>query len=200
MDTVKKINPQIVRSKKWIVEALITLMKEKEFKDITITEICSTADVVRRTFYRYYKTKEDVITEHMTLLYEQYLDQFCSTQAKGVSITYNYFNFWMEHMELLQLLERNKLLPFIMLNYKKFIPKINDRFYTNLLDNYSETDVEYYYLFIAGGLWKVMLKWIEKGAKETPTEMADKVRSMLSFKIMARLKEEDTSKDNRNNN
>ena len=40
--------------KKCIVDALISLMNEKAFDDITITEICTKACVSRMTYYRNY--------------------------------------------------------------------------------------------------------------------------------------------------
>ena len=51
---------RIVRQK--ITDALFALMHEKNFSDITVTEIITTAGVARVTFYRNYATKENVLT------------------------------------------------------------------------------------------------------------------------------------------
>ena len=40
------------QSKQWLVDALVTLMKDEAIEDISITEIVQTADLSRRTFYR----------------------------------------------------------------------------------------------------------------------------------------------------
>ena len=47
------------QSKQWLVDALVTLMKDETIEDISITEIVQTADLSRRTFYRAFKTKDD---------------------------------------------------------------------------------------------------------------------------------------------
>ena len=39
------------QSKQWLVDALVTLMKDEAIEDISITEIVQTADLSRRTFY-----------------------------------------------------------------------------------------------------------------------------------------------------
>ena len=49
------------QSKQWLVDALVTLMKDEAIEDISITEIVQTADLSRRTFYRAFKTKDDLI-------------------------------------------------------------------------------------------------------------------------------------------
>ena len=55
--------------KKQITNALLSLLKEKELKDISISEITTTAQVSRISFYRNYNDKDAIIKEyiHLTL-------------------------------------------------------------------------------------------------------------------------------------
>jgi len=53
------MNQQKQQSMQWLTDALLTLMAEKSYGDISITEICTRADLSRRTFYRLYGSKED---------------------------------------------------------------------------------------------------------------------------------------------
>ncbi len=57
------VDRRIKRSKKALKEALIQLMKEKDFKEISITEIVREAEVNRGTFYKHYQYKEDLLEE-----------------------------------------------------------------------------------------------------------------------------------------
>ena len=53
----------------YIVQALFKLMQEYSYEKINVTDIVQKAGVGRATFYRYFKSKEDVITyyfEHHT--------------------------------------------------------------------------------------------------------------------------------------
>ena len=46
----------------FIVQALFKLMQEYSYEKINVTDIVQKAGVGRATFYRYFKSKEDVIT------------------------------------------------------------------------------------------------------------------------------------------
>lgn len=54
---------RVKKSKKALKSSLITLMEQKEFKDITIINIVELADVNRGTFYRHYQWKEDLLDD-----------------------------------------------------------------------------------------------------------------------------------------
>lgn len=59
----KKVDRRTRKSKKALRDALLELMDEKEFKDITVTDLVNRADVNRGTFYNYYNYTEDLIKE-----------------------------------------------------------------------------------------------------------------------------------------
>lgn len=59
----KKVDRRTRKSKTALRNALLRLMDEKEFKNITITDLVNEADVNRGTFYKYYDYKEDLIKE-----------------------------------------------------------------------------------------------------------------------------------------
>lgn len=44
-------------------EALFNLLQERELSEITITELCKTADINRNTFYRHYTIPLDILLE-----------------------------------------------------------------------------------------------------------------------------------------
>ena len=46
------------RTRKWLQESLLVLMKEKNFRDIQVTEIADRAEVSRPAFYLHFHSKE----------------------------------------------------------------------------------------------------------------------------------------------
>lgn len=54
---------RVLYTKKILHEALFSLLNEKELSEITITELCKTADVNRNTFYRHYNIPMDILLE-----------------------------------------------------------------------------------------------------------------------------------------
>ena len=64
-----------LQSKQWLVDALVTLMQRGEaVTDISITEIVQTADLSRKTFYRAFKTKNDLIDYLCRQLTDDYFE------------------------------------------------------------------------------------------------------------------------------
>lgn len=57
----------------WMMDSLLSLMKEKPFREIKITEIVERAQLARCTFYRYYASKEELLM------------QCCKTVFSGLS-------------------------------------------------------------------------------------------------------------------
>lgn len=53
-------------------KALLHLMKNKTFSSISISDITSEAKVSRMSFYRNYKTIEDILREHLIQVVEEY--------------------------------------------------------------------------------------------------------------------------------
>lgn len=51
------------RSKKALREALLSLIKTRPLKDVSVTEVCATAGLNRTTFYKYYGDCEDILLE-----------------------------------------------------------------------------------------------------------------------------------------
>ena len=54
-----------------IADALFSLMKRKPFQQITVTEICEEANLGRKTFYRNFDLREDVIDFWLDLRCEE---------------------------------------------------------------------------------------------------------------------------------
>lgn len=59
----KKQDRRVVKSKRAIRNAFITLLTQKDINDITITDIADVADVDRKTVYNYYNGVYDILEE-----------------------------------------------------------------------------------------------------------------------------------------
>lgn len=58
---MKKIDVRIKRTYKQLTDALMELLSEKRFDDITVLEICEKASVHRATFYKHFVDKFDFL-------------------------------------------------------------------------------------------------------------------------------------------
>lgn len=57
---------RVVRTKRALTQALFTLLGEKEFQRITVTELARRAGVDRKTFYLHYQSVEEILEDFYT--------------------------------------------------------------------------------------------------------------------------------------
>src|SRR5699024_477502 len=59
--TAKKLDRRKKYSRKVLKDSLLQLLKEKQFSNITVKEICEVADINRSTFYAHYADQYDLL-------------------------------------------------------------------------------------------------------------------------------------------
>ena len=144
----RKENPQKAQSKQWLAEALLTLMDQTPYQEITITALTQQADLARRTFYRHFTTVDDVMTYYLEHICDEFIAQLADlTQLDFQTLMLRFFDFWKDYREFLRLLASNQRL-FLLLQV--FMPKLRDRLIGEAVDP------EVYY-FISGGMWNLLI-------------------------------------------
>lgn len=61
MSMYKGNNPTAIQSQKWLKGSLFELCKTKPYKNVSIKELCTKADLSRQTFYMLFKSKEEIV-------------------------------------------------------------------------------------------------------------------------------------------
>ena len=185
MQKRNSINPISVQSKEWIMTSLLELLLEKPYNQITITEIAFKAQLARRTFYRNFDSKEDVLNLYIQKLCSEYIELL--EEEKTITV-YNiakvYFTFWNRHLDFLILMEKNNLLYMILQKYNQYLPMIHQKFKRNKEQHQDNHILEYVLTFSAGGFWNTLIKWVHEGAKETPDQMANLVDMIINDTIL----------------
>ncbi|ACT04649.1 TetR/AcrR family transcriptional regulator [Paenibacillus sp. JDR-2] len=72
----KAVDRRVIRSREALKQALLTLMKQKDFDDISITEIVELANYNRGTFYSHYESKEALLDDIIHGLIGELLQSF----------------------------------------------------------------------------------------------------------------------------
>jgi AcrR family transcriptional regulator len=62
-------NRQVKRTRSWIFDALLALMDEKPYNEISVSDIVEKAGIARQTFYRSFNNKDDVILQFFDELF-----------------------------------------------------------------------------------------------------------------------------------
>ena len=72
---MKKIDRRVARTRKALADALISLTKEKDYDQITIRDLTERADVGYATFYRHYKSKDELLSQFVRRVAQDVWDQ-----------------------------------------------------------------------------------------------------------------------------
>ncbi len=159
-----------------IGEAVFDLMNKKEYEKIKISDIVKRAGVSRMTFYHYYETKEDALTDFFHEIVAGYVrDRVKHPEENGEfqsdgSIVHalKYFD---QYRGFIQKLVDAGL-------YQIVLNAMNDYMLKRVKPRYHISEYELY--FYGGALLNVFMKWQENGKKESPEEIAAMIRGNLT--------------------
>ncbi|NUU60455.1 TetR/AcrR family transcriptional regulator [Paenibacillus agri] len=73
MQAQREINMQVQRTREWILEALLILLETIPYEKIKIAAITNKAGVARQTFYRNYKSKDDIIETYLETFFNEFI-------------------------------------------------------------------------------------------------------------------------------
>lgn len=185
------------QSRRMIEEALFLLMKEKDYSEITVSEITRRADVARRTFYRLYKNREDILDTFLKKLCREYKEQYSALDRYEIrQIAEEYFIFWYQYREVLLLIHECGLDPVLYYSLNRFaLEVVQGRMRKK---DVQETAVgctagediagaEHFAVYSAGGFCSLLFQWIDGGMKGLPQEYAasvgDAVRNFIKTAV-----------------
>jgi len=178
----KKTNNPLL--KECFFTALVRLMDQKDFQEITISEIAEVAGVSRMTYYRTYDSKEDILLQY----FDDRAKQFISDVKREPSISPQEFSVllfrsFQSQAYFLKYLHQAGLITGILGHFTEFIRIL----YCELGGiTISDSETEYQIRFIAGGMYMMLLHWIESGQRETPEEMAELSMKLLDGQLLTR--------------
>ena len=162
---INQKNKTAIRSQHMIADALFTLMKRKPFHQISVTEICREAGIGRKTFYRNFQMREDVIEFQLDLMRNEYQKDLIALPIE--KRLYYHFSYTNKNADYFTLLYKNGLKQLVY-----------DKFYVlrpNLLPLWSEDPVEQEYRseYIIAGIEAIQRMWISRGCKESLEHVVD---------------------------
>lgn len=163
-------------SKQYIVQALLTLMKSYRYDKITVIDIAQKAGVGRATFYRYFKSKEDVIRfcfdhNRRKFVFEQRYYPRCAEDYKQIATTA--LTMFKENKELFQLLKKADL-------QSLYLDYLNSNFCQTFSKDYPDKNSYTPYIY-AGMLFNVSMKWLDDDCQDSPQSVANTIVDAIYF-------------------
>lgn len=144
--------------------ALLELMKEKNLEKITIEEMTAKADVGRSTYFRYFKSKEEVLAFKLTALYRSSFAHDigpADTVSELMGIIEKFFSFWRSIRDTVDQIVASGHSNVLSMAYSQIMGDIQ-----------FSTEQEYVNRFVLSGLFGVHYGWVLNGYQESPEELA----------------------------
>jgi AcrR family transcriptional regulator len=168
------------RTRHLLSEALVQLIREKDYKTITVNDIIERADVGRSTFYAHYRDKDDLFVGEMDRVIELLGDRIPGQEEIPYFPSLGLFRHVGEEYELYKALVWT---PGIDLLIKHMQKSLSHRVEQGLQKSGREFDVPIPVLasFIAGS-FLTLLKWWLENKRIYSAEQMDEMFKKLTIK------------------
>lgn len=173
----KKLDRRVHRTRETLGDALVALVQEKPFNQITVKELLDRADVGRSTFYAHYRDKDDLFTSDV----DEFLQWMSTTllrsgeSSRRIAPVREFFAHVAESRGLYDaLVASGHIHEFLDLARSHFARAIDQRL-TTLRPPTASPPSEQVAIsqFLAGALLTLLTWWINRNPRESPQQMDD---------------------------
>lgn len=183
------------RVKREIIEALFTLLKKKGFSEITVSDIIKEAGVARSTYYRNFKTIEEIIELYIESLHDELRSVTPYADSNSIYLKENLITAF-NHSFTCGLKNKSYLLALYHNGFGSMIQDIFNKYGEEMMGGMSYRSIDRYLLyFMTGAILNVLIQWLEDGAKESPLEISKTVVAMLMENVIEKLDRYEISKE-----
>lgn len=169
-------NPSALRSREWFRSALLDLLKDRKFVQITVKDLCKKADLSRQTFYQIFDSKEEVLEYHFMTLFEAFSKECGDFSKISLSeLVYQFFHFFYEQKVFVNVLIENNMTYLLEQQFEIYLCKIV--FFKNIndIDDYPDYTLAY----VAGALNQILIHWFQKDFDLSVKEIADMTKQII---------------------
>ena len=157
-----------------IGEAFVDLLKHEPFSSVRISDIVTRAGISRMTYYHYYHSKSEVLSDYLQEIVKAYI--FETTQKKDIGTFHEYthilhcLHFFQQYTDFFLTLVHAGL-------YSIIIDAINEYMMTQVYPDYHGSVYELYYY--SGAILNLFIQWNLQDKPETPEELAKTISAFV---------------------
>lgn len=152
-----------------IENALIKLLKAKDFDSVYINDICKEAGISRTSFYSHYDDINDLILKIQNKHYNNIIHVLLKKKLSSKDAFTRYFYYLRCHSDFykayLMSSDSNILIEHAYNSIFDLYPELIQK------ENKTERETKYHMVFIGAGIKAISRKWLLNGCIETPEEM-----------------------------
>ena len=174
---------QSARRQRQLEEGLLKAMEQHQYEDISISELCEHMGVPRKSFYRYFSSKDGALyalIDHTLMEYESFeRENHIRGKRTLQKDLERFFRFWQHHSALISALERSGLAGVLVqrsIDYALAEVVFPGRF----LPGESRNIQNHVVMFGVCGLLAMMLQWHKDGYQTPIKELAEIAQRLLT--------------------
>lgn len=168
-----------VQSAELIYLGLLDCLKRKPFERISISDIQKASTVARTTFYRSFDTIYDVLYWKCDACFYEVLSSYRPEQfLNELELVFHYFQYWMSHSDILELLIRINRHDIIYACHIKNAESLRNRI--SPVPGLSIPHSNYFISIRTGFTISILTTWLKGGRKESPEEIVEILREQLA--------------------
>ncbi len=163
-----------INSAELAYDALKELLKCKDFKEISVTDIVKAAKIGRATFYRCFDAIDDILKYRCDKVYiqcgEYLLGVLLTEQIHSIDSTFilPFLNYWDQNSEVIELIIKSGKENIINTAFVGMIDSIRSVYPQVEIPNYN------YFIAMRSALaTAVLIEWIKSGKDLSPKELSD---------------------------
>lgn len=166
------VTEQSARRQRELEAGLLNAMCAHRYEDISVSELCDSLGVPRKSFYRYFSSKEGALyalIDHTLMDFTG--EVFEPDIGAALDTLERFFLFWRSRRQLLGALERSDLGAVLMHRCMERAMQ-EDIITRKLMVLHSELKKDYVVMFLVTGLISLVLQWHHDDYRDTPRQMA----------------------------
>ena len=176
----KKEDRRITMTRRMLKDALTEMLRETDIYHVSIRELCQRADINRTTFYKYYGSQFDLLTDMENDLLEFLSSTIREYAEDPVRIIETACEYMENHLEFGRLIINNNVDP--LFPQKLFsLPELRETVLTRCSGQEDGPKQEYLFHFITYGAYRIISMWVNKEQREAPAEIAHLLMRLIQL-------------------
>jgi len=179
----ERLDPRVIRTRKLLREALIELIPEKGYDEITIKEITDRATLNRATFYLHYRDKEDLLDRGFEEIWDELTRENPFPEAPGGKLSLDAtrktiltdFEHLARHAEFYRVMIGRHGVAHFIYRMQEYVYKATEKRLQALGSSRRQADLplEVVLQFVASAYVGLMHWWLDNDMPSSPSEMAE---------------------------
>lgn len=167
------------KSAELIYQGLLSCLENKNFDQITVTDLQKASGVARTTFYRAFDNMSDVLYWKCDLCFQEVLGSFTEEQfANEMELVYQYFSYWTDHKDILELLMKINRYDIIYSCHMNAALAVQEKFGAC---SEQQPHSNYFLAIRTGFTISILTAWLQGGSKESLEEIIEIVKEQLAL-------------------